>query len=423
MLPAFLAFCLALPAYVFAGEAPSNEDKPENPFSKLKAYGETYERDCPMCGWNWKKKCSNDKPFSGKILDPETGESTYNPDRDFTGTFEPGTKCPMCNGKGKVVERIDWAEGAVLTVGVGIGQQLTPKGTEDKSIARQRLLAKLAANRRALNNALKILSGIRLADNKAPARNFIAHINAVVKGHESEELKKSNGINRVYYIARMKVPLWGVKGLTAGLIGEYRKSYKIKYGLKMIEKVKIKKETDTDTYIVLDMRGTKHKPVLLPRIEKEDGTVLVDVTTVHEDSVKENGMCKYFVEEEGKSFEEIKKDLEQSLIPKTGKKKIRFAYVRPIGPGTLCCAMPGPLAAQPKRKRRKLRKLVFKAKGDDTGKNAKIVVSAEDAKKIAEADGEDDAVKKGNIIVITDTRIAGKEGFLGKKRNWKYAKR
>jgi hypothetical protein len=420
-----LASFLSVSPFLSAGEPeapPPGGEKEENPFGKFLNFNEYFERDCPMCGWDWKTKKSNDKPFSGKVFDPDTGESVYNPDRDFTGTFEPGTTCPACGGNGKLVDRIDWTEGAVHALGVGVGREKTPEDAGDSFVAQQKLLAQRAAGNRAIANALQILTGIRLADKKPPAKNFVAHINAVVKGHEPTARKTSEKTERVWAIVEMKIPLWGVKSLTTGVFGEFKKAYIRKYGLKAGD-VKIRTEVETETYIVLDLRGQMHDPVVFPRIEKEDGEVLIDVTTVHPDTVKSNGMCRYhYSSGDEKSFEELKKELEGAFAPKSGK-KVRFAFVKPLPEDILCCSLPGPLAGEPRKKRRKMRKLVFKAKGDESGANAKLVVSAEDAKKIAEADNEDDAAKKGNIIVITDSRVAGKEGFLPKKHGWKYAKK
>ncbi|MCX7703354.1 MAG: hypothetical protein N2234_04545 [Planctomycetota bacterium] len=162
-------------------------------------------------------------------------------------------------------------------------------------------------------------------------------------------------------------------------------------------------KTDVDITIVIDARAYKNalKPHLFPSVTDKEGRLVYGITSVAKEYCFKQGMVKYVIlsnnEEE---FEKLKDRLEkQSVLPASDDAHY-------ISGGD---EEKQPSGEQPQPEKKKKKKIVVPA-DEKKFEDATVVVSQEDAKRMEEADKEADSMKKGEVIIIVDSRVAGKEG-------------
>ncbi len=354
---------------------------------------QTFQRDCPMCGWNPFKKRSSNKPAKG-----------------FEGAFKPGDTCPCCAGRGKMTDTIDWAGGFVVAYGVGIPKERSDAKEADRRKAQDFLMAKRAAQLRATRRAVELLADVRLnRAGKADSPTYKKSIEAFVKGAEHAEFKSGRDADMPYYIDKVKVPLWGVKGLSASLWAAYSKAYGARG-----HAAAPRPELEEEYIIVIDARGAECPPHLFPRVVTEGGTVVYDITLVNKETAQRNGMARFGYLKEDIPFEKLEETLKEAFLGATG------SYAFWDDGETYAAFLDGdddkPAEKpedKPKKKRRKRKKIrVVKGKKAQDKKDASVVVSEADAKKMKDADKETDSLKGGKVIILTDSRVAGKEGRI-----------
>jgi hypothetical protein len=351
-----------------------------------------FTRDCPMCGWNPFKKRSNDKPS-----------------KRFSGAFKAGDTCPFCGGKGKITESINWARGYAEAYGVGAPEERSEIKDPKRRKAFEVLQAKGGAQRGALRNAVRLLANLRL-DKKTPANtaNYVQKIEATVKGFETLKVKESKDSDLPYHVAKVRVPLWGVKGLTGSLWETYSQAYGAKK-----HAAAPRSDLEEEYVIVIDARGTECQPHLFPRIVTEKGDVVYDVASVNKDAAQKDGMARFGHLEKDVPFEKLQESLKESSLGRTG----HYAYWDE-DEGTI--VFDGDDEDEkddkPKKKRRRRRKINLVVKGKKSEKkDATVEVSEADAKKMKDADEKTDSLKGAKVIILTDSRVAGKEGRLPHK--------
>ncbi len=382
LLAAVMVCCLC--AVLVAKDAKEKMYMPKG----VQAAVQTFKRDCPMCGWNALKKRSNDKPA-----------------KKFDGAFARSSTCPFCGGAGKVHETIDWAEGYVEAYGVGVAEQRSTAKDPAKRKAQDLLMARRAAEVRAKRNAVALLANLRL-DLKGAAESgtYKQAIEATVKGAECSEVASNHDAQTPYYVVKARVPLWGVKGLSASLWSAYSKGY----GARVGQVAAPRAELEEEYVIIIDARGTDCPPHLFPRIVTEKGAVVYDITVVNKDVARSSGMARFGCLKEDIPFEKLQESLKQSALDETEPGLAGQAYGFAFdGDGDEA----PPEKEDKKRRRRKKINLVVKSKKKG-GEGASVVVSEADAGKMKEADKKTDSLKGGKVIVITDSRVAGKEGRI-----------
>lgn len=348
------------------------------------------ERDCPMCGWNPFKKRSNDKP--GK---------------EFEGTFKPGDTCPFCGGAGKVRDTLDWAGGYAEAYGIGAPRERSREEDADKRRAQDFLMAKKAAEVRAARNAVALLANARLnRTSLADTPTYRQSIEATVKGAGYAEFKSSRDSDLPYYIAKVRIPLWGVSGLSESLWAAYSKSCGARK-----HAAAPREELDEEYVIIIDARGAECPPHFFPRVVTEGGTVVYDITLVNEKAAQENGMARFGYIEEDVPFEKLEESFKGAQLPDFWTDGRTYADFM-NGDDKKDDKKDGEEEKDKPRKRRKRKKINLVVKGGkaDEKKDASVVVSEVDAQKMKEADEKTDSLKGGKVIILTDSRVAGKEG-------------
>ena len=347
---------------------------------------QVFERDCPVCGWNPFKKRSSNKPAKG-----------------FEGAFKAGDTCPCCAGSGKIRETIDWAGGYVEAYGVGIPEERS--GIKDAKLrkAQDLLMARRAAELRATRNAVRLLANARLNRTAlADTPTYRQTIDAVVKGAEHSGVKSGADADLPYYVARVKVPLWGVKGLSASLWAAYSRAYGARK-----HAAAPRADLDEEYVIIIDARGAECPPHMFPRIVTEGGTVVYDITMVNKDVAQTSGMARFGYLKENIPFEKLDESFKEARLPDFWDEGSTYAAVMDGDDDEPA----GDEEKKPRKKRRKRKKINLVIKGEKASdKDASVVVSEADAKKIKNADKDTDSLKGGKVIVLTDSRVAGKEG-------------
>jgi predicted nucleic acid-binding Zn-ribbon protein len=350
---------------------------------------QVFERDCPMCGWNPFKKRSSNKPS-----------------KDFEGAFKPGDTCPLCAGKGKIKETIDWAGGYAEAFGTGKAKTRSKAKDPRKRKAQDFLGAKRAAEVEGTRNAVRLLVRVRLnRTTPLDAPSYKETIEATVKGAEETCFKSSRKADLPYYIAKVKVPLWGVKGLTSRMWAAYTKSSGATR-----HAAAPRTELDEEHVIIIDARGTDCPPHLFPRIITEKGTVVYDISKVNKEVAQEGGMARYGYIEEDVPFEKLDESFKQSSLDGLWKDGDTYAFVMN---GDEKDEKEDGKEEKKKKKKRRRKKINVVVKGKKaTDKDASVTVSEADAKKMQEADEKSDSLKGGKVIILTDSRVAGKEGRI-----------
>lgn len=378
---------------VFSAAQEANEEEELYMPKGVEHAQQEFKRDCPMCGWNPFKKRSNNKPAKG-----------------FEGAFKKGGTCPCCAGRGKLTDTIDWAGGFIVAYGVGIPKERSDAKEADKRRAQDFLMAKRAAQLRAVRRAVELLADVRLnRAGKAGSPTYRKSIEAFVKGAEHTEHKSGRDADPPYYIDKVKIPLWGVKGLSASLWAAYSKAYGATR-----HAAAPRTDLDEEYVIVIDARGAECPPHMFPRIVTEGGVVVYDITLVNKETAQKNGMARFGYLKDDVPFEKLEETLKEASLSGNGS----YAF---LGNGETYAAFldgddekPAEKPQdKPKKKRRKRKKIrVVKGKKAKDKKNASVVVTEADAKKMKDADKETDSLKGGKVIILTDSRVAGKEGRI-----------
>lgn len=167
--------------------------------------------------------------------------------------------------------RIDWAEGAIFSEGLG-------KGPGRNRRDQEKLLAQRAAETVAGRNAILIANGIQVdADGRFEnVRNGEVHVGGRIKGHKTVSVVWRKGADPVECVATIKVPIWGVKGVAAVVhAGQVQKFQR----LRRRHLVLAGGDADvSDEILVIDARGSGAEPCLYPVLIGPDGGVLYDIS-------------------------------------------------------------------------------------------------------------------------------------------------
>lgn len=308
---------------------------------------------------------------------------------------------------------INWRDGYLTVTGIG-----KPDANP--------LMAKRSAVVDARAKALEMISGLRY-DPEAAAGDITAkdqklayQVFGLVQG--AEVISESKTLDGGYKIT-MKVPLRGIRGLTATLTDFRTKGAPPQPP----PDVPGEEEADEDTYtgIIIDARGTDAMPAFFPEIVDEDGNVVFNVDMVDPDALKKRGMAAYVIGEEEKIPDE---DINSETGYLLGPNPLRIVAVPVIelvslDTDFLSILLPKTLEKQitkkyKKRKKRKRKvrlrqgKKPTKIKAYKSGgkKKARIIVKRKAGRKIARLNRKTRIIKRCRVVIITNSMIGGTEG-------------
>jgi hypothetical protein len=387
-------FCLI----AFAGD---DGEKPGLALDKLDPMEQSFEQDCPACGWSLKTSGSNDKPAEG-----------------FEGVFEPGTQCPFCKGAGKLFDRIDWKKGTIIAIGVATAETKTPADGDNAAFAQEKLMAQRGAKAVALRNAAAYVMQVRLYGGKPMPKSFERKLTAFVNNFELFKMTTADAGKKPAAMAVVVVPLWGVKSVSGEVYDSERKRFLKAVGQAPADEDKAVAEEsfDEETVIVVDMRGGEFPPHLFPQVVDDNGGRVYDMTFVSRKNVVEQGMAEYvYMKKDEKSFEELKSGLESgSLIIRQNSGML--ASIEPACPLVYAEDADSPAApdnsggvkkaggAEQKQSGKKKKIIVVRGTAKNSADSKKAVVSKEDAQKMEAAEKSGGAKTRGKVVFINDSR-------------------
>jgi hypothetical protein len=304
---------------------------------------------------------------------------------------------------------IDWEKGTLTAW--GDGKYPKAKGDAEKD----RLMARRAGQAEAHARALEMLAGVRVnpddrsRDVQEKKKDLAYRIKGLVEGAEVIDEKDNAGAGT--YMVKIRIPLNGVKGVTVLFLDE------MQIKTKEVKKAEVEeKETDGAkeeefTGLVIDAQGTGLKPALLPEIVDEDGNKVYTAEDVDKESVQDNGMASYVIEESNDIF---RNPLRIKAQAASGMMLASLETGVMSDAGLMLAAADKNKSRRERRLRQGKAPLTLKSK-QATGKvKAKLVVSKADAKKIAKANKRSKMLKMARVVVIADSMIGGTEGRLNR---------
>ena len=295
--------------------------------------------------------------------------------------------------------KIDWFNGFVEAEGIGF-----PWPPEMKHPAavpgQQKAMAARAAQTDALRNVLAMLQGINLNGRVTVEghafKEGVVELEGFIRGHEwvSEKWFKEKDVH--YCKCAVRVPLWGVESLTARVYDTGLQGFNASAKPLPESAADAMENFTPEDYIVVDTRGLKTEPVLFPFFTDDKGKVIYSVSNVSRKTCVKGGLVRYAVVEERSSGQwsstSPRRDVFRLLLAQAQAQETRPAQSAPV------------------EKKVKPR-LVVKAAGGSPGK---VVLGREAAEKLAADPRSKELLNAGRVIVITDSRVAGIEGFLQK---------
>jgi len=156
--------------------------------------------------------------------------------------------------------------------------------------------------------------------------------------------------------------------------------------------------------LLIDARDTGANAAMFPEVKSEDGADLFNITLPDKTKAKHEQMVKYV--ETDKKAEELNRLFE-------GRKDVLLVHALPVRERVVITPVVGLTAAQDGEAAPAAPRARFTTKATSSaGKlKANIVVSKDDAKKIAEANTQAHFFENANVYVIMDSSIGGTEGF------------
>ena len=260
---------------------------------------------------------------------------------------------------------VDWSRRTIVTLGRALQAGRRPVDA---------LMARRAAGVIALRNALAMSAGVRIGPNGRVdgLRSGTATIQGILKNYKITRERSQERNGRLYWIAEVHVPMFGIQSVAAGVYEEQLVSHRQRIAArKRAVWVDPAKDDQTEgDVLVIDARGSGFTPCFYPLVVSEAGEVLIDVETVSKETAVGRGTCAY-------------------ARTKLAYEKLEIRPAEAAAPATT-----QPHHAPGRHTVRALRA----GKGDTTT----LVLSDEDARRLL-ADGHLSAlVQSGRIVVIVD---------------------
>ena len=299
---------------------------------------------------------------------------------------------------------IDWFSGYVVAEGRGFPYPVEMK-QPDVIGGQEKAMASRAAQADALRNVLALLSGINLngkvtVGNKAFKKGTV-ELKGFIRGHQwqSESWHKVEDIQ--YSKVVVKVPLWGVSSVSAKVYNEERRKFSDMRFRFRGKSARAGFAFAPNDYIIIDARGTRHRPALYPVITDKKGKLIYCIAHLDKKVCVNRGLLKYaFVDGDvGEPWSRAEKTSTEWLTRVLGMRTAEAADEDKTKP----------------RRRKKLKpKLVVRA---SKSKSGKLILGKNAAKKLAKDPNTRKLLSAGRVIVITDSRVAGIEGALPETLN------
>jgi hypothetical protein len=303
---------------------------------------------------------------------------------------------------------LNWEDGFLIAYGAA-----RKKGSDEKSVAEARRAALLDA----YGAALEMIAGVNLDSQltiqerlkKSPAIEY--RIKGLVRG--SEVIEESDAGNA--YQVKIKVPLRGIKGIT--------RAFTETMNLQRPDGPPKKAEGENVyTGVIVDVRGLGAMPAVFPEIVDEDGEVIYDVKTIDPQNIALRGMAAYVIGEQedeggkkgawyrqGNFLRVAAVTVEPAPISFLGG-----APVSRLGPETFFRPFDAfQSLVQAARRiviRQGPRPVQVRASAKAGPTRSRIVVTRTASAQIKQARTQNDFLRQGRVVVISDSMIGGTEG-------------
>lgn len=332
-------------------------------------------------------------------------------DGDLPGGLKPHVR-PVKDGE------IDYANGYLVARGIGKAKGKSP---------RDRQMAERGATLVAARNAMAIAMGLKV-DNKgrfSDVRNGEVQLRGMIKGHKVSMVDWRPEKTPPECIVKIRVPLWGVKGLCS-VVHDRQRREAYRYRTRRFRLCKDRVDVDEE-YLIIDARGIGAIPCLYPVIEVDDGTVIYDVATMEAKGGTARQPARFaetemtagelrawaefddleseqyaFVDgagasEGGELMEPVSFDLAPTFVMEPGSAGAKGATTKPV-------------TSQPVAGSRRRKKRVVTAVRPTKAEDAKIVLTKEDAEKLAATPEGASLLRSGRVIIVVDSVVAGIQG-------------
>lgn len=300
--------------------------------------------------------------------------------------------------------RIDWANGYILAEGMG-----RATGTSDQD----RLMARRAGEVIAARNALAMAGGIRIDANGrvGQVRDGVVRVRGWLRGHKVIETHWLAGADPPECKVTLKVPLWGVRGLSSLFLSSHRARLGRSASLRL--PLIVSTADVSDFVLVLDARGRELSPCLFPEILDVDGKLLYDLRTLSGAVAQQHPPARYV--ESALEFEQL-----QAAVESNRRIWFMLASAAPQDPPgdtgigqqeTTSQPTEEPPSTMPSRRRAKRRMAVRVAEVAGAQKT-QLVLTQEDAERLRRSPEAAGALKNAQVLVVVDAPAAGSEGRL-----------
>ncbi len=299
--------------------------------------------------------------------------------------------------------RIDWANGYILAEGIG-----RATGASEQ----ERLMARRAGEVIAARNALAMAQGIRIDANGrvGQVRDGLVRVRGWLRGHRVVETDWLAGADPPECKVTLRVPLWGVRGLSSLFLSSHRARLARSASRRLALVVSM--ADVSDFVLVLDARGRGLSPCLFPEILDADGKVLYDLKTLSRDVAQRHPPARYV--ESALDFEQL-----QAAVESNRRIWFMLAAAAPqeppgdslIGQQETTSQPTDEPSTAPSRRRAKRRMAVRVAEIAGAQKT-QLVLTQEDAQRLRRSPDAAGALRNAQVLIVVDAPAAGSEGRL-----------
>jgi len=334
---------------------------------------------------------------------------------------------------GRVRGYIDWSGKKIISVGRSLQ---SGRGATGAPAARR------AAAIIALRNVLALSAGVRIGINGRidGIRNGTIALQGIIKDFKVTKTYSQIKDGKVYWIAEVHVPMYGVRGVAGKFYDAQWKAHTVLVAaMKRAAWTAPAKPAATEgDVLVIDARGLGFSPSMYPLLVSPDNAILIDMKTVTRDVAVRRGLCAYATTDlkfgelqsrRGRPLSEMK--LVDLAAAPGGRGQnvdgIRWSTLLlaqaaeaadplpagPEGSGEAATAPATSPATQPTtRPRRKPRRFVVRATRTQGREKAILVIDKQESLKLLKDPRAAGLARDGRVLVVVDAAAAGMEGRL-----------